>query len=192
MQKASLGPSVSLYPVPAVLVSCTDGAGRPNIITIAWAGIVCSEPPILSISIRPKHRHSYALVKQSNEFVINIPRQDQLRLTDWCGTVSGKDVDKFEEAGLTAVPASHVRAPLIGECPVNVECVVNHRLALGTHDVFLGEVVAVHADEDMRDDRGRLDMAKVMPIAFCEGAYYAVGERIGSYGFSKGRLTPDA
>ena len=175
-------------PVPTVLVSCIGVDGRPNIITIAWAGIVCSEPPMISISIRPKHRHSYHLVMATNEFVVNIPTQNQLRVTDWCGFVSGSKVDKFAESGLTAAAASKVAPPLIAECPISIECAVRHRLALGTHDCFIGEVVAVHADDSVLDDKGRISVPDVAPIAFCGSTYHSIGEQIGSYGFSRGKL----
>jgi len=188
MAKRALPPATKLFPVPTVLVSCVDAEGNANIITIAWVGVVCSEPPILSVSIRPRGRHSYGIVMATNEFVVNIPPAGKVRETDYCGTVSGKNVDKFEAAGLTALPASSVKAPLIAECPVNLECVVRHRLALGTHDVFLAEVVALHADEEALDSKGRLDIAKIAPIAFCDGGYYAMGDLIGTYGFSKGKL----
>jgi flavin reductase (DIM6/NTAB) family NADH-FMN oxidoreductase RutF len=189
LAKKELGASTRLFPVPTVLVSCIDTEGSPNIITIAWAGVVCSEPPMLSVSIRPKNRHSYHLVKATNEYVVNIPTTDQLRMTDWCGVVSGSKVKKFEEAGLTAAPATKVKPPLIAECPVNVECVVQHRLSLGAHDAFIGEVVAVHADESVLDEKGRLDMTLCKPIAFCDGGYWSLGELIGTYGFSKGKLS---
>ncbi len=188
MSKKLLAPSTRLFPLPAALVSCVGSDGVPNIITIAWTGVVCSEPPMISISIRPKARHSYPIVKPSNEFVLNIPSASQARTVDWCGMVSGSRVRKFDESGLTPATASAVKAPLIAECPVNVECVVQHRLSLGTHDCFIGEVVAVHADEGILDGDGRISVEAVQPLAFCDGDYWTVGSRVGAYGFSRGRL----
>lgn len=177
-----------LFPTPAVMVSCACEDSAPNIITIAWAGVVCSEPPVVSISIRPS-RHSHGLVRKSGEFVINVPSRDQLRALDYCGVASGRDVDKFKELGLTPVRGSQVAAPLIRECPVNLECRVIDVKGLGTHDLFLGEVVAVHMDEEVTDARGIVDIARLQPIGYCPQAsqYWSLGEAIGSYGFTGGK-----
>lgn len=177
-----------LFPTPAVMVSCASDGNAPNIITIAWAGVVCSEPPVVSVSIRPG-RHSHGLVKKSGEFVINIPRQEQLRELDYCGMASGRDVDKFRELGLTPVRGSEVAAPIIKECPVNLECRVIDVKSLGTHDLFLAEVVAVHMDEEVTNEKGTVDISRLRPIGYCPQAsqYWSLGEAIGSYGFTGGK-----
>jgi flavin reductase (DIM6/NTAB) family NADH-FMN oxidoreductase RutF len=177
-----------LFPTPAAMVSCAGRQGPPNIITIAWIGVVCSEPPILSVSIRPG-RHSSSMIREAGDFVVNIPREEQLKELDFCGVASGRDVDKFAELGLTPIPADTVSAPLIKECPVNLECKVRDILSLGTHDMFLGEIVAVHVDEEVRNDKGEIDISKLKPIAYCPQAaqYWSLKEPIGSYGFTKGR-----
>ncbi|MBU4554854.1 MAG: flavin reductase family protein [Eubacteriales bacterium] len=172
-------------PVPVVLVTAAAEGFRPNMITIAWTGIVNSEPPMVYVSIRPS-RHTYELVRRSGEYVINVPSVDQVRQTDYCGVVSGRDVDKFKETGLTPVPAAHVKAPLIKEFPVNLECRVVETVKLPTHDVFIGEVLAVHFNEEVLNENGRVDVDKVRPYAFCMQEYRTVVEQIGGYGFSKG------
>jgi flavin reductase (DIM6/NTAB) family NADH-FMN oxidoreductase RutF len=186
MARKILKPSTALYPVPVVLLTCTEAGGRPNMITLAWVGTVCSEPPMISVSIRP-HRHSYPLVKKSGEFVINIPTLAILEQTDKAGIISGRDTDKFAALGLTPIKAEHVAAPLIAECPVNIECVVRHTLLLGTHEMFVGEVLAVHADEPVLDARNRVDFSKAMPFCFNLGDYWSLKQKVGSYGFSKGK-----
>ena len=177
-------PTNVLLPVPLVMVSVAgaDG-GAPNIVTLAWVGTVCSAPPMLSISVRPS-RHSYDLLQRSHEFVVNIPRAAQVREVDYCGNVSGRDADKFAACGFHAVPAARVAAPLIEECPVNIECVTRHRLSLGAHDLFVGEILAVHFDEDVLDSRGRLQPAKVDALAYVHGDFWSLGEKVGSYGFT--------
>ncbi|MBU4533482.1 MAG: flavin reductase family protein [Firmicutes bacterium] len=172
-------------PVPVVLVTAAAEGFRPNMITIAWTGIVNSEPPMVYVSIRPS-RHTYELVRRSGEYVINVPSVDQVRQTDYCGVVSGRDVDKFKETGLTPVPAAHVKAPMIKEFPVNLECRVVETVKLPTHDVFIGEVLAVHFNEEVLNENGRVDVDKVRPYAFCMQEYRTVVEQIGGYGFSKG------
>jgi flavin reductase (DIM6/NTAB) family NADH-FMN oxidoreductase RutF len=184
MAKRSLAPSTALYPVPAVMVSCADAAGRANIITLAWVGTVCSEPPMVSISVRPA-RHSSPMIKETGEFVVNLPTVEQARATDICGMYSGAKTDKWQKAGLTPAPAQKVKAPLIAECPVNLECVVRNTLNLGTHDMFIGEIVAVHADESVLDARGELDPDKLRAFAFVGSDYRAIGEKVGSFGFSR-------
>ncbi len=186
--KKQVKPSTYLYPTPAVMVSCADRDGAPNIITIAWAGVVCSEPPVLSVSIRPG-RYSHALIAGTGDFVVNIPSEGLLRELDFCGVASGKDVNKFSELGLTALPAGTVSAPLIKECPVNLECRVLDMKKLGTHDMFLGEIVAAHMDEEVLDEKGIIDISRLKPIAYCPQAsqYWSLKEAIGTYGFTKGR-----
>ncbi|NPV89347.1 MAG: flavin reductase family protein [Firmicutes bacterium] len=176
--------STALQPVPVVLVTSVDDQNRPNIITIAWAGTVCSEPPMVGIGIRPS-RYSHGLIKKNRQFVINLPTQSLLRVTDYCGVVSGRDVDKFAATGLTPRPASKVAPPLIEECPVNLECEVRQVLELGSHDLFLAEVLAVHIDESALDPRGRIDNERFNPVAYNgQIDYLGVGAPTGSYGFS--------
>ncbi len=181
MPKVSKRPSTYLYPLPAVMVTC--GQNPPNIITIAWTGTLSSGPPTLGIGVRPS-RYSHGLIKESGEFVVNIPTVEQLKAVDYCGQVSGRDVDKWAATGLTPEPASVVKTPLITQCPVNLECTVIHTLDLGTHELFVGEIVAVHIDETVLDDRGRLDRAKVNYLAFLGGEYWSLGERLAIYGYS--------
>jgi flavin reductase (DIM6/NTAB) family NADH-FMN oxidoreductase RutF len=185
MAKVTRKPTTVLYPVPAVLVSCgTDQ--RANIITLAWVGTLCSEPPLVGIGIRPG-RYSHGLIKRVGEFVVNLPDATQTRWVDYCGMVSGRDVDKWAACGFTPAPASEVQVPVIAECPVNIECRVRQILSLGSHDLFIGEVAAVQVDEAMLDGRGRLDFAKAKPFAYVNGEYWQVGERLGTYGYSKKR-----
>ena len=146
MGKQLWKPGNMLYPLPVVMVSLADRDGRPNIITLAWVGTVCTNPPMVSISVRPE-RYSYPILKESGEFVINLTTKELAFATDYCGVKSGRDVDKFKEMGLTPIPASEVKAPMIKESPVNIECKVRQILPLGSHDMFLADVVAVHADE---------------------------------------------
>jgi flavin reductase (DIM6/NTAB) family NADH-FMN oxidoreductase RutF len=185
VDKTSMEPSTLLYPVPVVLVSCGNMEENPNIITIGWTGIVCSDPPMVSISIRP-HRHSAAIIKESNEFVINIPTEELLGKTDRCGVISGRDHDKFGEVGLTPLKASKVGAPLIKECPVNLECVVKEIRPLGAHDLYIAEVVAASADEDVIQS-GKISVSKAMPLVFCpvDSTYWNLSSEVGSYAFTK-------
>lgn len=184
MAKSVIPPKELLYPTPVVLVSSLHPSTRkPNIITIAWCGIVCSEPPQISISIRPS-RFSHAIIAKTGEFVINIPTASQLVPTDLCGIRSGRDTDKFALCGFTPEPATHVAAPLIRECPVNIECRVKEARQLGVHDMFIGEVLEVHIDDAVRSRDGKVDLAKAPPIAFANGDYWNLGSRIGFYGFS--------
>jgi flavin reductase (DIM6/NTAB) family NADH-FMN oxidoreductase RutF len=185
MAKIKKRPSTYLYPAPVILATC--GAEKPNIITLAWVGTVCSDPPTVAIGVRPS-RHSHALIEESGEFVINLPGEDLLEVTDHCGQVSGRDIDKFAAFGLTAEPASEVKAPLIGECPVNLECRVTHKLPLGAHDLFLGEIVAVHVEEAVLDEGGRrIDYGKARPFVLAFAEYWGLGEAKGAYGFSVNR-----
>ncbi|MDD5073293.1 MAG: flavin reductase family protein [Candidatus Omnitrophica bacterium] len=184
MAKKEIKGDVALFPLPVVLVTCVGKNGKPNIITLAWAGVVCSEPPMVSISIRP-HRHSHPLIKETGEFTVNIPTSDIMKETDICGMVSGRDTDKFALTKLTPEPATHVKSPLIKECPVNLECKVKSAMLLGTHEVFLAEVVAVHIDESVMTETGRIDYAKAKPFSYNWGEYWSVKEKIGHYGCSK-------
>ncbi len=173
-----------LLPVPLVMVSVAgEAGGEPDVVTLAWVGTVCSAPPMLSISVRPS-RHSHGLLQRWHEFVVNVPRASQVREVDLCGNVSGRDTDKFADCGFHKLAAARVGAPLIEECPINIECVTRHRLSLGAHDLFIGEILAVHFDEDVLDSRGRLQPGKVEPLAYVHGDFWTLGEKVGSYGFT--------
>lgn len=171
--------STALYPVPAVLVSC--GLEHPNIITLAWVGTLCSDPPAVGIGVRPE-RFSHHLIEEGGEFVVNVPRADQVGVVDYCGQVSGRDVDKWTACGLTPLAARKIRTPLIAECPVALECRVSHKLSLGVHDLFVGEVLAVQIDEEVLNERGHIDYEKANPLAFGGGTYMQVGRLLGKFG----------
>jgi len=184
LKKVTFKPGTMIYPVPAVLVSCGDLDSEYNIITIAWTGITCTEPPMCYISVRPG-RHSYGLIKKSNEFCINLTNRDLAFATDWCGVKSGAEVDKFKEMGLTPLRASRIKAPLIGESPVNIECLVKEIIPLGSHHLFLAEIVAVHASACYLNPKtGLFDLARTRPICYSHGQYYECGSLIGKFGFS--------
>lgn len=173
-----------IYPLPVVMVTCGDRDSIYNIITIAWTGITCSDPPMCYISVRPE-RYSYSLIDKYREFAINLTTKDLAFATDWCGVKSGKDVDKFKEMGLTPIPASIIKAPLIAESPVNIECKVTRITPLGTHHMFMAEIVAVHASQEHLDPKtSAFDLSKFHPICYSHGKYYVVGNRIGKFGFS--------
>jgi flavin reductase (DIM6/NTAB) family NADH-FMN oxidoreductase RutF len=184
IEKQSWKPGNVLCPAPPVLVSCGGTQGwKPNLITIAWAGNICSDPPMLSISVRPE-RYSYEIVRTTQEFVVNVPSAGQARVVDWCGVVSGRDVDKFSGVGLTPAPALKVSPPIVLECPLNIECLVRQSLELGSHTMFVAEVVAVQVSADLVDAKGRLRLEKCGLLAFAHGEYFALGRRIGHFGFS--------
>jgi len=189
--KREVKPQTILIPLPAVMVSCALPEGRPNIITVAWVGVACSEPPMISIGIR-KTRYSHKIISESGEFVINIASEDQLKAVDFCGVVSGKDLDKFKEAGLTPVKAKRVNVPLIKECPINLECSVRYTLELGSHDLFIGEILATHMDEEVLDNAGRPDIAKLKPFVYCTKAHQYWGgfsKMLAEYGFTRGKTS---
>jgi flavin reductase (DIM6/NTAB) family NADH-FMN oxidoreductase RutF len=183
MSKIARKPATALYPLPAVLVSCGTGS-QANLITLAWAGTVCSDPPMVALGVRPS-RHSYGLITQVGAFVVNLPRADQVRLVDHCGMVSGRDEDKWKACGFTPIPGDKVEVPLVAECPVNIECRLQRTISLGSHDLFIGEVVGIQVDEHVLDDRGRLDVAATDPFTYLNGDYRRVGELLGTFGFSK-------
>lgn len=183
MAKEIWKPGNMLYPLPVVLVSVADAAGRNNIITLAWAGTVCSEPPMVSISVRPE-RYSYGALKETGEFVLNLTTRELVFATDYCGVKSGRDVDKFRQMHLTALPASKVKAPLIAESPVNIECRVREVKALGSHDMFLADVLAVHADEKYMDENHKFHLERAEPIVYSHGSYFVCGEQLGTFGYS--------
>lgn len=183
MAKEIWKPGNMLYPLPAVLVTVSDGKGNDNVLTVAWTGTVCSDPAMAYVSIRPS-RYSYDMIKKTKEFVINLTTKDLAFATDYCGVKSGRDMDKFKAAGLTKEEAEYVKAPLIKESPVNIECRVTDIKPLGTHDMFIGEVLAVHADKKYMDETGKFDLSKAEPLIYSHGQYYSVGELIGKFGYS--------
>ena len=178
-------PFRAIYPTPVALVTSVSPEGRPNIITLAEVGMPCiADPLVIGLAINPG-RYSHGLIRETGEFVVNLPPVGLLREVDYCGTVSGRDVDKFRETGLTPEPATHVRPPLIKECPVNIECRLMRVTPLGYHDFFMGEGLAVHVDEAVLDDRGRLDFSKARPLVYNGGEYWSCGERLGRHGFTR-------
>ncbi len=183
MDKVSLKGSAMMAPVPAALVSCgTDG--EENLITIAWTGIINSQPPMTYISVR-KSRHSHAIIEKNGEFVVNLTTEGMARVTDWCGVKSGRDVDKFKETGLTPGKCDVVGCPLVQEAPVNLECVVKEIKELPSHDMFIAEIVKIHADRDMFDEDGRIRLDTAGMLAYCHGEYFGLKRQsIGRFGFS--------
>jgi flavin reductase (DIM6/NTAB) family NADH-FMN oxidoreductase RutF len=180
MPKIVKRPFVALRPVPVVLVSCGHGE-QANIIAIAWTGILCSTPPQVGIGVGPD-RHSHGLIQDTGEFVVNVPGERLLDEVEYCGFVSGRDVNKFNRRGLTPVPGSAVQTPIIAECPINLECRLAHTLPLGSHDLFVGEVVAVQLSEEVLDERGRVDNGKLRPILFTGDEYWGLGSLLGRFG----------
>lgn len=172
-----------LYPVPAVMVSCARPGEKPNIITVAWAGTVCSSPAMLSISVR-RERHSYDIIKESGNFVVNLVNRNLVYATDYCGVKSGRDVDKFQEMKLTPLPSQHVDAPGIEESPVNLECRVTQIIPLGTHDMFLAEIVGVTVDEQYMDEKGKFRLNESGLVSYSHGEYFELGKKLGSFGYS--------
>ncbi|MGB9776973.1 MAG: flavin reductase family protein [Anaerolineae bacterium] len=182
MPKQIREPGTYLYPLPVVLVSCGVG-DEANIITLSWVGTVCSTPPMIGIGVRPS-RHSHHLIREVGEFVVNLPTADQAREADYCGRVSGKGADKWAACRFTRAAGTRVRVPLIAECPVNIECHLRHIVPLGSHDLFIGEVVAVHVDEAVLDTEGRVDFARLAPFLYTGRDYRRLGERLAPVGFS--------
>ena len=173
-----------LYPLPAVMVSCASEAGEKDIVTVAWAGTVCTNPPMLSISLRPE-RHSYHIVRESGEFVVNLVTARLQRACDWCGVRSGRDYDKWAECHLTPAPATTLGlAPAIAESPVSIECRVRDVLELGSHHMFLAEVTAVQVDESYMDAKGKFDLNRIGLIAYSHGEYLDLGKKLGTFGYS--------
>ena len=183
MEKESFKPGNMLYPVPAVLVSVADKEGKPNVFTVAWTGTVCSDPPMVSISVRPE-RYSHDMIEETGEFVINLTNRELAYATDYCGVKSGRDTDKIKDMKLTLLKGKEVKAPLIQESPVNLECRVREILPLGSHHMFLADVAAVHADEKYMDEKHKFHLEKAEPIVYSHGAYLACGEQIGTFGYS--------
>ena len=189
MSKVTWKPGTFLYPIPAVMVSCGD-MKNSNIITVAWTGIANTDPAMVYISVR-KERHSYDIIKNSKEFVINLTNQKLVKATDWCGVKTGAKVDKFKEMHLTKEKSNFVKCPQIKESPVSVECQVVEEKDLGSHTMFLAKVVAINADEKYIDEKGTFDISKCDLIAYANGGYYTLGKKIGKFGFSvqKKKLT---
>lgn len=172
-----------LYPVPAVMVSCMRPGERPNIITVAWAGTVCSAPAMLSISVR-KERYSHSIIEETGEFAVNLVNKELTFATDYCGVRSGRDVDKFREMKLTEQPSRYISAPGIAESPLILECKVKQQIPLGTHDMFLAEVVGVSVDERYIDEKGTFHLNDAKLTAYSHGTYFELGEALGTFGFS--------
>ncbi len=183
MGKIDFKPGNMLYPLPAVLVSCSDGKGKDNLVTIAWAGTVCTNPPMVSISVRPE-RYSYDMIRNTGEFVINLTTKELVFATDYCGVVSGRDVDKWEKCKLTKVQGSNVNVPYIEESPVAIECKVRKIEEFGSHHMFIADVVAVHCDDAYMDEKGGFHLEKANPLVYSHGQYYATGEYLGKFGYS--------
>ena len=183
MEKRQFKPGNMLYPVPAVLVTAADREGNSNIFTVAWAGTICTNPPMLSISVRPE-RHSYHMIRETGEFVVNLTTESMAWATDYCGVRSGRDVDKFKETGLTAIPGPVTGCPMVAESPVNLECKVKEVKALGSHDMFLAEVVAVHVSEDYMEGNGRFCLNQTGLVAYSHGEYFSLGKKLGTFGYS--------
>lgn len=182
MAKQKWKGSTLLAPVPSVLVSCGTNENS-NIITIGWTGIVCSHPPKLYISVR-EERFSYNILKESGEFCVNIPTVEMVKAVDYCGVKSGRDCDKFADCKLTKQDSFEVSCPSIEECPIVLECKVCDVIPLGSHDMFIADIVAVSVDEDLVDEKGRLMLEKANLIAYAHGDYFALGKKIGDFGYA--------
>ena len=177
-------PGNMIYPFPAVLVSCGSEPNEYNVLTVAWVGTLCTNPPMCYISVRPE-RYSYPIIQKNMEFVINLTTKDMAFATDWCGVRSGKDYNKFEEMKLTPGKAEVVKAPIIKESPVSIECRVKEIIPLGSHHVFIADVVNVQADDRYLDkDSGKFELANVDPLVYLHGGYFELGEKIGKFGWS--------
>lgn len=178
-----------LYPVPAVMVSVQRPGEKPNIITVAWAGTVCSDPVMVSISVR-KQRYSYDILKETGEFVINLVTKDLVYAADYCGVRSGRDVDKYQEMNLTVLPSQKIGAPGIDESPLNMECRVKQVIELGSHDMFIAEVVGVTVDEKYMDENGKFHLNNAGLAAYSHGEYFELGKKLGSFGYSVKKKNP--
>ena len=184
MKKHTWKPGNMIYPLPAVLVSCGNTPEEYNLFTVAWTGTLCTNPPLCYISVRPE-RYSHGIIERTKEFVINLTTRDLAFATDWCGVKSGRDYKKFEEMGLTPARASVVNAPIVEEAPVAIECRVREIVPLGSHDMFVADVVNVLADDRYLDpETGVFDLAKADPLVYLHGGYYGLGEKIGKFGWS--------
>lgn len=176
-------PGTMIYPLPAVLVSCGSEESEYNITTVAWTGTLCTNPPMCYISLRPS-RHSYDIIKKNMEFVINLTTTDMARATDWCGVRSGKDFNKFEEMHLTPGKCSVAGAPLIEESPLCIECRVKEIMSLGSHDMFIADVVNIRVDDRYMQADGKFELAASNPLVYLHGGYFSLGNKIGKFGWS--------
>lgn len=183
MAKEVWKPGNMVYPLPAVLVTVVDKEGNDNVLTIGWTGTVCTNPAMAYISVRPS-RHSYKALKETGQFVINLTTEELAYATDYCGVKSGRDEDKFEKMNLTKEKAQYVKACLIKESPVNIECEVVDIIPYGSHDMFVAKVLCVHADKEYMDETGKFDLSKANPIVYSHGYYYTTGKKIGKFGYS--------
>lgn len=183
MEKQDWRPGNMLYPLPAVLVSVADRDGKPNLFTVGWTGTICSDPAMVSISVRPS-RYSYHMIEETGEFVINLTTEQLAYATDYCGVRSGRDEDKWKSVKLTPVPGTKVKAPYILESPVNIECRVTQKIPLGTHDMFLAKVEMVHVSTEYMDEKERFHLEQAKPIVYSHGTYYSLGKEIGTFGYS--------
>lgn len=194
MAKQFWKPGNMLYPLPAVMVSCQgkeddplctkkELAGKPNIITVAWAGTVCTNPPMVSISVRPE-RYSYHLIEESGEFVINLTTEALVKATDFCGVRSGRDIDKFKEMKLTPLPSQHISAPGIAESPVNIECKVREIKPLGSHSMIIADVLGVTIDDAYMAESGKFELNSANLVTYSHGEYFLLGKKLGTFGYS--------
>lgn len=183
MSKQYWKPGNMLYPVPAVMVSCKREGEKPNIITAAWCGTICSSPAMLYVSIRPE-RYSYGIIKETKEFVVNLVTESLVYAADYCGVKSGRDVDKFKEMKLTPLASKHIYAPGIDESPVNLECRVKQIIPLGSHDMFIAEIKGVTVDEKYMEENGKFELNKSGIVTYSHGEYFGLGNRVGSFGYS--------
>lgn len=190
MAKQTWKPGNMLYPLPVVMVSTADLEGNDDIITVAWVGTVCTNPPMVSISVRPE-RYSYHMIKESGEFVINLSTEKLAKVVDYCGVKSGRDVDKFKETGLTREKADLVKAPMIAESPVSIECRVNQVLELGSHHMFVADVLAVHVDEQYMDENKKFHLEESHPLIYSHGEYSGIGNKVGTFGYSVKKKKPE-
>lgn len=182
--KENWKPGNLIYPLPAVMVSCGDHPDNYNILTVSWVGTICSDPAMCYISVRPS-RHSYPIIKQSGEFVINLTTESLAKATDWCGVKSGREINKFEQLGLTPAPSALLKAPIILEAPISIECRVKQIIPLGTHDMFIAEVVNIQAEVSLMDPiTGAFDLDKARLLVYSHGHYYRMGQEIGKFGWT--------
>ena len=183
MGKQNWKPGNMLNPVPAVMVSVADKKGNNNIITVAWAGTICTNPPMLSISVRPE-RHSYNMLKETGEFVVNLTTEELAFACDYCGVTSGRDVNKYEKLNLTPLKMQNVNAPGIAESPVNIECNVREIKELGSHHMFIADVVGVTVDDKYMDEKNKFNINETGLVMYSHGEYFAMGEKLGKFGYS--------
>ena len=183
MGKQNWKPGNMLNPVPAVMVSVADKKGNNNIITVAWAGTICTNPPMLSISVRPE-RHSYNMLKETGEFVVNLTTEELAFACDYCGVTSGRDVNKYEKLNLTPLKMQNVNAPGIAESPVNIECKIREIKELGSHQMFIADVVGVTVDDKYMDEKNKFNINETGLVMYSHGEYFAMGEKLGKFGYS--------